>query len=104
MKFNPEDLPTCEKIITGHFYYTKEGDKIEKGDLIQIIAPKSMYHKFVCIFNWNTGYNISIIYKCLLDDGTVMTTKWDCIDPPTECLTWEDFKIVKLNSLEEAEK
>jgi len=105
MKFNPEDLPVCEKVITGNFYFTKEGDKIEKGDLIQIIAPKSMYHKFICIFEQNYEYGINIIYKSInTETKDTVINEYSVIDPLVEYLTWADFKFVKLNSLEEAEK
>ena len=89
MKLDPKKLPICQEVLTGRAYYNKEGDRIEEGDVIQIIAPKSKYHKFVCLFiefdrslwvKYNTGQNEYPI--------TV-----ESIHPGGEWLTWEDFKI-----------
>jgi len=99
MKLNVEDLPICEEVITGHFYYNKEGDKIEKGDVIQIIAPKSKFHKWICIFDYINDNSIHFMYN---SGGIGLFRNY--IWPGYEYLTWDDFRIVKLNSLEEAEK
>jgi len=106
MKLDPEKLPICQEVLTGHVYYNKEGDRIEKGDVIQIIAPKSKYHKWVCLFSIYSVNSIDVLYNTGMKDLSLTKPfiKGTWIDPREEFLTWEDFKIVKLDSLEEAEK
>ena len=96
----PEDLPICIEVLTGHTLRNREIDSdIQHGDLIQIISPKSEYHKWIGVFDSMFGSNVVIKYK--KEDGIISTL---FIDPPSYYLTWQDFKFKKLNSLEDAEK
>jgi len=103
MSFNAEDLPICREVVTGHTLRIKDIDTdIQQGDLMQIISPKSMYHKWIVIFDRvDTNWGCSVSFKFKREDGTI---SFEHICPEHLYLTWTDFKFKKLNSLEDAEK
>jgi len=104
MPWKPEDLPICSEVIFGHTLYGENNDKIQSGDLIQIIAPRSAFHKWVCIFDKVDDRTVWVMYNSgwKSSDGESWFNS-QYINPLNERLTWEDFKFKKLNSLEDAE-
>lgn len=83
-------LPICEPVREGAFMINESGERIEEGDIIQIIAPKSRYHNMICIFA-KIEDGIEIWYN----KGGEYPGAWANVNPGEERLTWEDFKFVK---------
>ena len=99
MPWMPEDLPICIEVMTGHTLRNREIDTdITKGDLMQIIAPKSPYHKWIVVFDEMFGNDVVVVYK---NKDKEIKNLYIC--PSEYYLTWQDFKFKKLNSLEDAE-
>jgi hypothetical protein len=99
MKIKEEDLPKCQLIFGGHTLDGIDNTIIESGDCIRIIAPKSKYHKVICVFEKYHDNTIFIHYKD--EFGEI---KYSYIHPGEYYLTWKDFSFEKIEALEDINK
>lgn len=95
MKMNVEDLPKCQLIFRGHTIEGIDNEIIEEGDVFQIIASRSKFHKVVGIFTHMREDYIVFHYNDMRGYSIAS------IMPGIECLTWSDFSFKKINSLDE---
>lgn len=95
-----DDLPMCQPYMTGaRFIHPKDKTTIiEKGDLIQIFAPRCYFHKWVGIVD-----SVYTNYFCIVYRDHNNTIQTSMIDPLSEGFYWDEVQIKKLNSVDEAE-
>lgn len=96
MKMKVEDLPKCQLVFRGHTVDGIDNEIIEEGDVFQVIAPRSKFHKVVGIFDGRGENTVRIYFKN--EHGEFQS---ESIWPEHNYLTWADFSFKKINSLDE---